>query len=108
MKTTYNYTVKKINETNTICTLSADGITPFDLEVPIVSDNYEHDLSTGTAEEKTTRRTEARIAFRAALRKYVLDYFAGKDIEAKAAQVVAVSPTIQAIEGQSFVINVNE
>lgn len=104
MKTTYNYTVKKINERSTVCTLSADGITPFDLEVPIVSDNYEPVFTTETAEQKTEMRTQARIDFRTALRKYVLDYFAGKNVEAK---VVTISPTIKAIEGQSFVINVN-
>lgn len=105
MKTTYNYTVKKINERSTICTLSADGIAPFDLEVPIVSDQYEPVFTTETTEEKTAARVQARINFRTALRKYVLDYFAGKDIESK---VVTISPTILAVEGQSFVINVNK
>lgn len=106
MLTEYTYVIKKINEKNTICTVSAVGITAFDLEVPIVSNDYEPDLSTGTPEEKTAARVQARTDFRQAVRKYILDYFAGKNREA--AQVVSISPTILSIEGQSFVINVNE
>lgn len=108
MKTTYNYTVKKINERSTVCTLSADGITPFDLEIPIVSDQYEPVFEAGaTTEEKTAAKVQARINFRTDIRKYIIDYFIGKDIEEKA-QLVTISPTIKAVEGQSFVIKVNE
>ncbi len=106
MKTTYTYVIKTINERNTICTVSAEGVTAFDLEVPIVSNNFEPVFTTKTAEEKTAIRTQARIDFRTALRTYIIDYFRGKDVEA--AQVVTVSPTLKAIEGQSFTLNVNE
>ena len=105
MKTTYTYVVKKINEQNTICTVSADGIAPFYLEVPIISNDFEPVFPHGaTNEEKTAIRVQSRIDFRAALRTYIIDYFRGKDTEA--AQVVSISPTILAIEGQSFTLNV--
>lgn len=105
MKTTYTYVVKKIYERNTICTVSADGIAPFDIEVPIISNDFEPVFPAGaTNEEKTAIRTQARIDFRTALRAYIIDYFRGKDTEA--AQVVSISPTILAIEGQSFTLNV--
>lgn len=108
MKTEYNYTIKKINERNTICSVSAEGITAFDLEVPIISNDYEPVFeASDTAERKTEIRQEARVNFRTAIRKYVLDYFAGKDVEAKA-KAVTVSPTLLAIEGQSFVVKVNK
>ena len=106
MLTEYTYVIKKINEKNTICTISAAGVTAFDLEVPIVSNDYEPTFTTETNPEKAAIKADKRTEFRLAVRKYILDYFAGKDKEA--AQVVSISPTILAIEGQSFVINVNE
>lgn len=89
-------TVKTILEKVTIVTV--DGV---DIEVPIVSDAFEPEFPGGaTTEKKATLRTDARIAFRTALREYLIAYFQGKDIEA--AQEVSISPTILAIQGQTF------
>ncbi len=90
-------TVKTILEKVTIVTV--DGV---DIEVPIISDDYEPIFPVGaTPEQKTASRNEARINFRTALRQYLIAYFQGKDIEAKA-QAVSISPTIKGIEGQTF------
>ena len=100
MKTTYDYTVKSILERVTIVTVDGE-----DIEVPIVSDNFEPVFEDGmTTDQKTELRVQARVDFRTALRAYMLDYFRGKDIEE--AQVVKISPTIQSIEGQTFSIAV--
>jgi hypothetical protein len=106
MKTEYNYTVKKINERSTVCTVSAEGVTPFDIEVPIVSNDFEPVFAgSEKPEEKTAIRQEARTNFKESLRKYILDFLVGKELEEKAKEVT-ISPTLQAIEGQSFTINV--
>jgi hypothetical protein len=95
MKTTYEMTVKTILERVTIVTVDGE-----DIEVPIVSDDYEPVFTTETNEGKTALRVEARVAFRKALRTYLIAYFQGKDIEK--AKAVSISPTIKSIEGQTF------
>ena len=106
MKTTYDYTIKKINERSTVCTISTEGVTPFDIEVPIISNDFEPVfVGTEKAEEKTAIRVEARTNFKESLRRYILDFLVGKELEEKA-KVATISPTLQAIEGQSFTINV--
>ena len=100
MKTTYDYTIKTILERVTIVTV--DGV---DIEVPIISNNFEPVFEAGaTNEEKTAIRQQARVDFRTKVREYLLAYFRGKDIEAS--QVVTISPTIKGIEGTVQTITV--
>ena len=100
MKTSYEYTITKILERVTLVTV--DGAT---IEIPIVSNNFEPVFpEDATNEEKTQLRVEARTAFRQEVRKYLIDFFRGKDIEA--AQVVTISPTIKTIEGTTQTITV--
>lgn len=100
MKTSYDYTIKTILERVTIVTIEGE-----DVEVPIISNDFEPNFPLGaTTEEKTTIRQEARQSFRQAVREYLIAYLRGKEIEA--AQVVSTSPTIKGIEGTTQTITI--
>ena len=99
MKTTYDYTIKTILETKTIITVDT-----VDIEVPIISNNFEPVLDAGmTAQQKTDAKTSAKQSFKEAIQQYMIAYFKGKDTEA---QPISISPTLLTIQGQTFTLKV--
>lgn len=101
MKTAYPYTIKTINEKNTIVTV--DGA---DVEVPIVSGNYDIDETNMTADEKLAARALGRQSFLVALKQYMADYLRGKDVQVAVAK--SVPAWLKALETKTYNMVVND
>lgn len=100
MKETYDFTVKSVGETVTVVTV--DGK---DINVPIIADLYEPELTPEmTAEQKSALKEEARKQFKIALKGYLKDYFAGID----SVTAPTISATIKNLETKTFTFTVSD